>query len=391
MKILQILAVLVVVIFVGCSTYSPALQVSPCTEQKNSNKSFPNTDEIEHALDKLVESGVPGAAMAVYSKEYGWWSASAGFAKIEGRVPMRVCHLMYLQSISKTYMAAAILKLYEEGKINLDDPVTKYLPTEYSHYISRAEEITVRMLLNHTSGIPEYGFVPDYVAYLLQHPEHRFKSKDYLEYIEGKPLDFTPGSRYSYRNTNYLLLAIIADEITGDHAQYMTDNIFKPLGLHHTFYKKEKGYLSYTNLVNAYWDRYSNGIIENVSQLQRNNVASLIGDDGIVTTPKDGVLFLRGLLEGRLLPDSTLTQMKDWVHDKKGKPRYGLGMGYTTFEDFVAIGHSGGGIGAGAELRYFPEKKLYVFIGINLGTVTGSPLHVEAGRARDQLFRALLE
>jgi D-alanyl-D-alanine carboxypeptidase len=127
-------------------------------------------------------------------------------------------------------MAIAILKLHEEGKIDLDEPITKYLPQRYHHYINGAEGITVRMLLNHTSGIPEYNFQPAYVSYLLQHPDHHFEPEDYLKYIEGKKLVFTPGSKHVYTNTNYVILSMIADAISYDHAKLITEVIFKPLG-----------------------------------------------------------------------------------------------------------------------------------------------------------------
>ena len=122
--------------------------------------------------------------------------------------------------------------------------------------------------------------------------------------------DFEPGSRYSYRNSNYELLSLIADELTGDHARHLTELIFKPLGLNNTYYRHEPGYLTYPQLVNSYWDRHSDGILENVSQMQRTNVSSMIGDDGIVSTPEDAVLFLKGLMEGEILSLETVELMK---------------------------------------------------------------------------------
>jgi D-alanyl-D-alanine carboxypeptidase len=248
----------------------------------------------------------------------------------------------------------------------------------------------MEMLLNHTSGIPEYNSQTDYVTKLLQHPDYPFVPEDYLRYIGGKPLDFEPGTKYSYRNTNYVLLALIADAITGDHAAYLSETIFKPLGLTNTFYRHEPGYLNYPQLINTYWDRHSNGILENVSQMQRNNVASLIGDDGIVATPVDAVKFLRGLMEGQLLEPSTLELMMTWVNDKNGNPTYGMGLDYATFLDEVGYGHSGGGLGAGCNLYYFPKQNVYVFIGINIGTVTDSPIQKTAEKTLDKFYEALL-
>ncbi|WP_229311074.1 serine hydrolase domain-containing protein [Larkinella soli] len=375
----------------GCSVYRQDLPMTSCGSAPVAvNPAYSRAAQVRQAMEQLNRAGVPGCAMAVYSAE-GWWETAAGYAKIEDKTVLQTCHLQYLQSIAKLYMAVAVLKLAEQGKINLDEPITRYLPARYSRYVTDAGQVTVRMLLNHTSGIPEYNFAPAYVTRLLQHPDHLFSPEDYLKYIEGKPLTFKPGSRYSYRNTNYVLLALLTDALTGSHARYMTETIFTPLGLKQTFYRDQPGYLNYPNLVNSYWDRYSDGILENASRLQRNNVASLVGDDGIVATPADAVTFLRGLLEGKLLSAATLEQMKTWVKDGQGKPAYGLGLDYTTLGGEEAWGHSGGGIGAGCELYYFPRKNVYVFIGLNLGTVTDSPLHPEAVRARDQFYEAILK
>jgi D-alanyl-D-alanine carboxypeptidase len=373
-----------------CFTLSgQELQIVSCKPNEISNSEFSKGKELQLVLDQLVHEGVPGTSMAVYSNE-GWWTASAGFAKIEDQKVMQPCHLQYTQSVSKLYLAVGILKLVEQRKIELDAPIGSYLPKKYFQYITGIEKITVRMLMNHTSGIPEYNSVPAYITELLQHPDHTYSQEDYLKYIKGKPLTFVPGSKYSYRNTNYVILSLIADEITGDHAKFLTDVIFKPLELKNTFYRSEPDYLNYPNLVNTYWDRHSDGVVENASVLQRNNVASLYGDDGIVATPEDVVKFLKGLMEGKLIAMSSLELMKSWVKDKKGDFTYGLGLDYYLVNRQPGYGHSGGGIGAGCQLYYFPNKNIYVFIAINLGTVTESPLQATVAKSLDKMYEILL-
>jgi D-alanyl-D-alanine carboxypeptidase len=351
---------------------SQEFKVAVC-EPLDAINGFSRAEAMETAMEKIVKNGTPGAVIAIFSND-GWWYSAKGFSRIEDKNPMQICNLQYLQSIAKTYHAVAILKLYEHGKIDLDTPLTAYLPKKISSYVTDANRITVKMLLNHTSGIPEYNFNPNYVAKLLQSPEYGFSGEDYLNYIKGKPLDFEPGSQYSYRNTNYVLLALILDELTGDHAQFIDDVIFKPLGLSRTFYRNDANYLNYPELVNSYWDRNGTGIAENATYLQRKNVEHMIGDDGIVTTPIEAVKFLKGLIEGKLLSEETLELMKTWVKRDNGEPAYGLGLSYVNFEGMEAYGHSGGGIGAGCELYYIPQNNMYYFVAINLGTVTDSPL-----------------
>jgi D-alanyl-D-alanine carboxypeptidase len=390
MKSNVLIGVFFLILTSHCAVFRQDLAVNSCPPSTSEWTAFQRGGEIKDLLDELVTTGVPGVNMAAIVHGE-WFEASAGLAKVEEKIPMQMCHLQYLQSISKTYLATVILLLNEEGKIELDSTISNYLPPRLSRYVSNAETITIRMLLNHTSGVPEYNYAPGYVSLLLQDPEHIFVAEDYLRYIEHKKLDFKPGSNYSYRNSNYVLLSLIADEITGDHAGYISERIFKPLNLRRTFYRSDPGYLTYEDIPNTYWDRYSNGIIENVSQLQLNNVAAMVGDDGIVTTPHDAVLFLKALMTGEIISPSSLTRMKSWVNDTSGNPTYGLGLDYANFVGHVGYGHSGGGIGAGCQLYYFPAQDTYVFIGVNIGTVTDSPLHHDAMKTLDKIYRILLE
>jgi D-alanyl-D-alanine carboxypeptidase len=116
----------------------------------------------------------------------------------------------------------------------------------------------------------------------------------------------------------------------------------------------------------------------------------MVGDDGIITTAEESILYLKGLMEGKLVSEESLAQLKEWVLDKKGNPQYGLGLDYTTFLREPAIGHSGGGLGSGSQLYYFPEKEMYMFFGINLGTVTDSPIHQDAEKILEEIYGVVL-
>ncbi|HEY5824814.1 MAG TPA: serine hydrolase domain-containing protein, partial [Cyclobacteriaceae bacterium] len=151
-------SLILLMILNGYYMFSQGLTIATCKEF-HSTSTYLKEKDIQVELDQITREGIPGVSMAIYSEE-GWWTASSGYAKIEGEVLMQSCHLHYLQSISKTYMSIGILKLYEQGKIDLEAAMTKYLPEKYSRYISDADKITVRMLLNHTSGIPEYNQIP---------------------------------------------------------------------------------------------------------------------------------------------------------------------------------------------------------------------------------------
>lgn len=388
MKNYSYLLIFIWAILITSPTFAQDFNVVKCNDSK-SVPNHPKAIALQKALDKLTAVGIPGVVAAIY-EEGNLWTLSSGLAKIEGQVPMQPCHLVYTQSIAKSYMAVTIMQLAENEKIDLDRKISDYLPKEILAMLPDADRLTVKMLLNHTSGLPEYNSQPTYVTRLLQNPERIFQPVEYIQYIAGKELDFEPGSRNSYRNTNYVLLALIADGITGDHGEYMEEHIFEKLGLKNTYYKIKQGDSYGDRLVNGYWDRYSNGIVENASVLQNTNVASMVGDDGIITTAEDAILFLKGLMEGKLVSNESLTLMKEWVLDKNGDPQYGLGLDYTTFLREPAIGHSGGGLGSGSQLYYFPEKEIYMFFGINLGTVTDSPIHQDAEKILEEIYGVVL-
>jgi D-alanyl-D-alanine carboxypeptidase len=367
----------------------PSIQNIPGTELAINNH-YAKADSLHAIMDRYAKAGLPGVAIAVYSATDGWWTGAAGYANTEDKVPMQTSNLQYLQSVSKSYMAVAILQLLERGKISLDVPITKYLPAKYSKYLGDASKITVRMLLNHTSGIPEYSDAPDFISRVIQNPTKVLAIEDILVSIDGKDPMFAPGSRHYYTNTNYELLALIADAVTGDHAAFIAKNIFQPLGLNETFYRNDPNYLHYPQLVSSYWDVLNTGRPANISKAQVANVSSYVGDDGIVCTPADAVKFLKGLTEGKLLSEASLKEMKTWVNDDNGYPIYGLGLVHYSAGDIEAYGHSGGGIGAGCILMYIPQKKLYFFIATNIGTLFEGSLPTKANQLKDEIIGTLL-
>lgn len=365
--------------------------VTDCDLGVTINRNYSKGAILDSIMKFYTTDVLPGLSMAVYSEKEGWWASAQGYASFENKTPMQNCHLQYLQSVSKTYMAVAILQLKEKGKIDLDMSITKYLPAIYSRYIKNAEKITVRMLLNHTSGIPEYNENPGFVSQVIEHPLRNFSATDCLKSIAHEDPLFAPGSKYQYINTNYLLLSLIGDAITGDHAGYIKQNIFKPLGLNNTYYGKNTSYLKGLNLPQSYWDVFNNGKPVNVTNFQQMTVVSSKGDDGIVCTTTDAIKFLIGLMEGRLLKPESMKEMLDFVKDEKGNNRYGMGLIYFNLEGITAYGHGGGGIGAGCGLLYIPSHKTYVFFATNLGIFVESELVKKAGGFRDAMLVTLLQ
>jgi len=362
-----------------------------CNLGVNINNNFSKATKLDSVLKKYAPSILPGASLAVYSQTEGWWANAQGYANLEQKIPMQNCHLQYLQSVSKMYVAAEMLLLKEQGKIDFDEAIIKYLPVKYSRYIKDVAKITIKMLLNHKSGIPEYNSNPAFVSTIMLHPLTNFSSEDCIKTIANKELDFVPGSKYAYANTNYLLLTLIADVITGDHAAFIRQNIFDKLNLKNSYYAKGNEYLKGLYLPESYWDILNNKVPINITPLQQMTVACSKGDDGIVCTTTDAVLFLKGLIEGKLLKPESLKEMMTFVKDEKGNDRYGMGISYLDLGGLPAYGHGGGGVGAGCGLIYIPSHKIYLFISTNLGVLADGKLSAKADEMKTEILMALLQ
>lgn len=355
------------------------------------NSKFSKAVPLDSIMKAYTTNMLPGVSMAVYTEQEGWWAGTAGYANTEKRITMDKCHLQYTQSVSKMYMAVEILQLMEQGKIKFDEPITTYLPARYSHYLKNARQLTVRMLLNHTSGVPEYTSHPLFVSMVLQSPTHYFTQEDCLKAISNEEPQFAPGSKYKYANTNYLLLSLIADAVTGDHAAYIREHIFKPLGLINTFYSLNHTYLNNLYIPAAYWDVFNENKPANITNIQLTTVACSKGDDGIVCTPADAVKFLKGLMEVKLLKPETMKEMLNFVKDEKGNNRYGMGVTYLDLGGLPAYGHGGGGIGAGCGLIYIPSHKIYLFLATNIGVLTDGKLPTKADEFKTAVLMTLLQ
>jgi len=188
---------------------------------------LPNT--IEKEVDKAIDRGFDG--IIVYVNQSGKSSFySAGWKNREDQVPADPHGLFKIASISKLYIAAATTKLIADQTLSLESTLVQLIP-EVAGRIENADEITLRMMLRHRSGIPEFIYQPDY--------ENSDPEEDYMTtaaLIFDEPSDFPPGKKYGYSNTNYLLIGEILDRTLGySHHEYIKDNILIPLGLDNTY------------------------------------------------------------------------------------------------------------------------------------------------------------
>jgi D-alanyl-D-alanine carboxypeptidase len=257
---------------------------------------------VQQALDDVVAAGAPGA-MAYVRDGNRAIRLSSGYGNLTPKTPMRVADRFRIGGLTKTFTATVVLQLVGEGKIGLDDTVEHWLPGA----ISNGGAISVRQLLNHTSGISDY-VLEAIGPYLADLPSSLTLIFDPLEGVriaaEHGPL-FPPGSGLAYSNSNYLILAMIVEAATGNSfASELRRRIFEPLGLHHTSYP------SSSQINGAYAHGYF--FLGEPQPLDVTPLSpTLIGAAGaILSDAKDVAHFYRALLRGRLLGPDLLDSMQ---------------------------------------------------------------------------------
>lgn len=202
------------------------------------------------------------------------WIGAGGYASIEDGVPMNPCHRLHAASVTKPYMSAVVLMLADEGLIDLDAKINTYLPASMCDRLGNGNQATVRQLANHTSGILDFNDETANMVDLFNDPTRISTIEENFSYIYDKPGRFEPGTDWSYSDVNYILLALIVDEVAGSHAEEFYSRIIEPLGLENTFYHKPP-HPEPEGLVNSYWDRYGNSKLDNV-QISRRHFAKRI-------------------------------------------------------------------------------------------------------------------
>jgi D-alanyl-D-alanine carboxypeptidase len=340
----------------------------------DSSQNNPKNADYKLIMERYVSSGAPGIVLLVRTPTEGVWIGAAGKSKIETGEPMLPCHIHHSGSVAKMYMGTAIMLLAEEGKIDLDAPINKYLDANMCNHIGNGNKATVRQLMNHTSGIRDFVVEKKHLTDYFNDFFNKYTTLDFLHYIYDKDPDFSPGEKVEYSNTNFVLLTLIIDRVTGKpHADFLSERIFKKLALHHTFYKNEPGYPNPAGLVNSYFDRHSNGRLENITEVAIHFDALTVGHDAMVATVYDYAKFIEALMKGKIVSQASLNQMMVWKYDKKEDLYSGLAIlkGVTKYGD--AIGHGGANFGVAMMVRYFPNDDITIVFCSNISGYFDSP------------------
>ncbi|MBN2029304.1 beta-lactamase family protein [bacterium] len=328
------------------------------------NSDPPIEDQLQRVLDKEIsKSSVHGVSAAVIFPDETIWLGTSGISY--DTVAMKPDMLFAIGSITKNVVATLILKLVEENVLSLEDSLSKWLPP-YPHIDSA---ITLRQLLNHTSGLYMFWDNQQIWDDLKAYRSRVFAPEEVLGYI--KEPYFAPGDGWRYSNTNYLLLAMIIEKATDSKLSIEFRNRFwQPLGLEDTYLILEEELPDH--LAHVYGDNFNNdGSYFDLTFLPRTSHESITwGSSGIWMMAGDLVRWSHALFEGKVLQRQSMNEMLQFATFKpvSNMRAYGLGVQLYT-RGFVsgkeAIGHGGGNIGSTTYMVYLPEYHVSIVVMIN--------------------------
>jgi CubicO group peptidase (beta-lactamase class C family) len=295
---------------------------------------------------------IPGLALIVACDDRLLAARAYGFANLEHRTPTTLETVFEIASVTKPITATGVLLLVENGRVGLDEPIATYLhglPETWS-------AITVRHLLSHRSGLQ------DYLNDRLANRERDQTPRQLAEAVFPKPLRFAPGADWSYSNTNYLLLELLIEGVTGmRYEQFLTERIFRPLGMTAT------GRRDLRAIVPGRAAHYEvrDGAVVNAPYL--NPTVWDHGDGGLVSSARDLFRFEAGLSRGALVRADTLQQMWTAARLPSGvRASYGLGWEIGDARGVRYIGHGGGRAGVSSYLVRYLDARLTVIVLANL-------------------------
>jgi D-alanyl-D-alanine carboxypeptidase len=314
---------------------------------------------LQVQLDRLrTRLGIPGVSATIVFRDGTSWTGVSGLADVARKVPVADGTAFAVGSISKTYTAALILALAGEGKIGLDKPAASYLPG-----FALDKRITVRMLLDHTSGLDDFFLHGPIDTALQRAPAAHWSVARTLKYV-AKPY-FPPGKGYHYSNTNYLYLGLIAEGVTKmPLGKALHERFFGPLGLDATWYqaaekpraKTAHGY----RFVGTSRTAPPIDLSDGTGIVPFTSVVTAAGGAGsIATTSEDAATWARLLYSGTVLgPEMTAEMLRGVGLTAAYKPPvpYGLGVQSFSIDGRPTVGHSGTLLGFRAAMRYLPGE-----------------------------------
>ena len=300
----------------------------------------------------LARTNTPGALAAVVSRGDIVHLRTYGMANVELSVPVSNESLFEIGSISKQFVTAAVMLMQEDGKIGLDDAIHEYLPYLPGEWVG----VTVRQLMNHTSGIPDYEEIRTYDVY-----RYRLTPEEVIRIAHSRPMDFEPGTGRYYSNTGYFLLSMIVERIDGQPlGKVLRRRIFDPLGMTDTRLADPEAIIP--NRAAGYWVNKAGELINR----NPTETTSTLGAGGLLSSVHDLAKWDAALYGDDFLSAEAKTELWTPAILPNGEnTEYGLGWRVTPYYGIPSQSHSGQVAGFNTNFSRFPGQEIAVIVFMN--------------------------
>ena len=316
---------------------------------------------IEQQIDALFSEAYPadqpGVTVLIAKDDQVIYRKAFGLANVELNIPMKPENVMELASITKQFTGVAILMLKEQGKLSLQDPLSKYI-ADYP----KGHEITIHHLLNHTSGIKSYTNVPEFITMARTD----MTPMEIIEKFKDLPMDFEPGERYAYNNSGYILLGYIIEKASGvRYEDFIQNNIFDKLGMKNSYYGSKSRLIS--NRAAGYQNSQTG--LQNADYL---SMSLPYAAGSLMSTVDDMFLWHKAIHHNTLISEkSKQLAFTNYTLNNGKTINYGYGWGIDVLADFHTIEHTGGIFGYATSGIYVPEKNIYAIALSNIDDGSG--------------------
>ena len=356
-----------VTILLGCTPLRQ-YRAATATDMQGSSPDTSVDATLQRLTDDAInEHGLVGLQVAIVLANGHAWTGASGTVDLARRTPLTTHSVIRLGSLTKTYTALAALRLVERGHLRLEDAVDRWVPEcEWS------TKITVRMLLSHASGIPEL-LGPRVMMLSTMQPSRRWGTSELLHMICSKRLAFRPGSDHRYSNSNYVLLGIILERLTGHPlTDVYRDEITRPLRLRQTYYLP-------TDTVPPFLVAGNDRDLIPLPGWHRTNPQNTAwstcaaASGGMSASAADVARFFAAVMEGELLGEATRREMWTFVSGVKPADRYlvRFGLGLFAYGDVFrgTYGHLGLFVGSQAVALFDPQRRFVLVLLANVSRV----------------------
>jgi D-alanyl-D-alanine carboxypeptidase len=375
----------ILLVNISCEKDIYATQEVSCDNTLLQNaSSHPKATAYQALLEKYVAKGFPGMSMLIEDSS-GIWVGAAGMADIHEGIEFSPCHVSKAASITKILNYALVMKLQEEGVWDIDEAVTNYISSDILNKIEHPEGMTIKDLMQHTTGIFDIITSSSFYLEILNNPDKDWTGEELIKFAYNQPAnELTADYPSRYSNTNTLLLSLCIDAATGrSHADLLNEKVLDPLGMTNTYYQSREDLPKIT--AQGYFDLHNDQTLMNVSNFI---TGSGNGYGGVFSNVFDLKVFLDALfIDQTLLSQASLDEMTSAYYASSTIEYTGelVQTGPGLLRKFTypspsadaashanlhgaGLGHSGKDLGYTANMFYFPDEEQTMIFFINYGT-----------------------